>query len=92
MYKYKFLLNILIKLKYKMDDFLTGPASFDLYLKTSDRNVLHNGHGGFSFVLQKPLEFSSEWEVGVKQLIAKSPNCNKGFRHWIYITGNSHWK
>jgi len=56
-----------------MYDFLTGPASFDLYLKTSDKNVLHNGRGGFSFILQKPMEFSSEWEVGVKQFIAKSP-------------------
>lgn len=53
-----------------MDDFTTGPRSFDVVFVSSDSI---NQDGSITFHLKKPLEFANEWEVGVKQIIIKSP-------------------
>jgi hypothetical protein len=56
-----------------MDDFLTGPKDFDLYFTSTDPKVYGNVDGSYIFILKKPLEFANEWEIGVKQIIIKSP-------------------
>lgn len=56
-----------------MDDFTTGPRSFDVLFVSSDANNSINQDGSITFYLKKPLEFANEWEIGLKQLIIKSP-------------------
>jgi len=56
-----------------MDDIHTGPQDFDLYFISSSPNVFKTSNGSFTFVLNKTLEFANEWEIGIKQLIIKSP-------------------
>lgn len=54
-----------------MDDFLTGPHSFDLYIDSYDSSNFKKPYeSAFSIILNKPLEFvSGNWEVCLKQII-----------------------
>lgn len=56
-----------------MDDFVTGPKSFDLWFFSSDETTSKNNDGSYTFRLKKPLEFADEWEIGIKQVLIKSP-------------------
>lgn len=56
-----------------MDDYFIGPESFDLHLISNSRNVYTNDNGSFNFILNRSMEFSGPWEIGVKQIILKSP-------------------
>lgn len=56
-----------------MDDFLTGPKDFDIYFTSTDDAVSLNIDGSYNLQLKKPLEFANEWEIGIKQIIIKSP-------------------
>lgn len=58
----------------KMDDFLTGAKSFDSWFSSYDESsTVHNNDGSYRFVLRKPLESADELEIGIKQIILKSP-------------------
>lgn len=63
-----------------MDDFLTGPYNFSLYIDSSDISSLRTPHEGMiSIMLAKPLEFTSgTWEVCLKQLIFQPKVTIKG--------------
>jgi len=56
-----------------MDEFLVGPKSFDIWFSSMDKSSYLNADGSYNFVLKKPLEFGGEWEIGIKQIIIKSP-------------------
>lgn len=55
-----------------MDDFITGPSDFNIYFNSTDPRVIA-GVDGWEFPLNKPLEFSADWEVAVVQIILKPP-------------------
>jgi len=56
-----------------MDDFFLGSDSFDLYFNSSDDKVIINLDGTYTFVLNKMLQIANEWEIGIKNIIIKSP-------------------
>lgn len=56
-----------------MDDFATGPNDFHIYFVSNDKACVAKQNGGYVYALKKPLDFPNEWEVGVKQIILRSP-------------------
>jgi len=56
-----------------MDDFHTDPKSFYVLFSSIDDSVQAKNDGSYIFTLRKPLKFANKWEIGIKQLIIKSP-------------------
>jgi len=56
-----------------MDEFITGPKDFYMRFISSNSNVLKNRDGSFQLILGKNLQFAQEWEIGIVNIILKSP-------------------